>query len=722
MTNPDPTRLSRRGVLAGGLVLAFSLETVPMALAAPPPAELRRHPSPNSWLQISAAGAVTLLVGKVELGQGILTAYAQLCADELDVALSRISVVSGDTARCPNQGITAGSMSIPSGGAAVRQVCADARALLLRAAAETLGIAVDDLTVEDGTISGGERRVTYWSLASPALLSREGPIGSIRSYGRRREVGRRAPRLDLPAKVVGQTAFIQDLRPTGMLHARVVRPPGPQSRLISVDDKTTEQAPGVVAVVRNGSFLAVVAEHEWSAIKAARRLQAQSTWSRSPVAADNDHTWLRRGPVRSVKIKDTTTGSPAAGRALRGSYGRGFLMHGSIGPSCAVALFDGETLTVDTHSQSVFETGEAIAKLVGLAPQRVRMRHVQGAGCYGHNGADDAAAEAALIAMRLRGRPIRLQWMRQEEHAFEPYGSPMAQDIAATLDAEGRVVQWRMDLWSASHMARPLGAPGNFLAGQLIEPAIPVPEPINPGGPAYAADRNAIPSYDFAEQSITTHLAMAPPLRTSSLRSLGAHGNVFAIESFVDELAVVAGTDPLDFRLRHLSDPRARATLERAAASFGWRTWRKSSGHGRGLGFARYKNSDAYCAVCLEVDASAGSIRLVRAVVAADAGQIVNPDGLSNQLEGGLLQALSWSLMEQVSVAGGVVASSDWSAYPILRFSGCPSIQVEMIDHPAEPSLGAGECVCGPAAGALANAVADATGRRPRRLPIQPAA
>jgi CO/xanthine dehydrogenase Mo-binding subunit len=397
-------------------------------------------------------------------------------------------------------------------------------------------------------------------------------------------------------------------------------------------------------------------------------------------------------------------------------------MHCAIGPACAVAELSVDVMTIYTHSQSVFATAEAIAKMLGMARDKVRCRHMNGSGCYGHNGADDAAADAALLARALPGRAVRVQWSREDENAWEPYGSAMVTKARADVDTNGDVLDWTYELWSTPHNSRPSGYPGNLLAGRSLASPFPTPAPKNGGGPGYAADRNAIPIYAFSGKKVTTHFVTEMPLRVSAHRSLGAYANVFSIESFMDELAHAARADPIAFRLRHLKEARAEAVITKAAERFGWSTYARAPHRGRGVGFARYKNIAGYCAVCVEVlvDPQTYAIKVVRAVAAADAGEIVNPDGLTNQIEGGVIQSLSWSLKEAVRYDARRILSRDFSTYPILSFPEVPPVDVALIDRPGEPFLGAGEAAQGPTAAALANAVFDATGLRVRDLPLTP--
>ena len=725
--------LSRRTALRGAITLAFSLAG-PGAWAQPAqaparrrlPGDLDRNRSLDAWLRIGADGRVTLLTGKVELGQGVLTAFAQICADELDVDMARIDIISGDTAQSPNEGPTAGSFSMPDGGTAVKHACAEIRQVLLQMAADAWGVPPARLAVADGAIRDPStgKRTTYAALAGGRRLMREA-TGDVapKPVADQRWIGRSVARLDLPAKLTGRAIFVQDLRPEGLLHGRIVRPPERGARLLDADLAVAERMPGVVKVVRDGSFLGVIAEGEWTAIKAAEALRAACRRSDgTPVPAD-PYAWLLAQPSQDAAIRSQPrTGPATVARTLKAEYRRPFQMHGSIGPSCAVAqLADGE-LTVFTHSQTVFDTGPAIARLLGMAPDKVRMRHAQGSGCYGHNGADDVAADAALLARALPGRPVRVQWMRADEHGFEPYGPAMVTRVEADLDGEGNVLDWRYELWSTSHGVRPGGEPGNLLAGGELATPFAMPTPRDAPGPNYAAGRNAIPGYAFPGQQVSVHFITALPVRTSSHRSLGAFANVFSIESFMDELAHAVGADPLNYRLDQLDDQRGWAVLMRAAERFGWRAWKRTPGRGRGIGFARYKGLATWCAVCMEVevDPSSGRALARRATLAADAGEVVSPDGLKNQLEGGLIQGLSWASKEQVRFEGDRVVSRDWASYPILTFGEVPEVEVELIDRPGEPFLGAGEAAQGPAAAAFANAVFDACSARVRDLPITP--
>ena len=722
---------TRRTVLgSGSLMLVFSL-TGPRALGQPAqtppglPTDLARNPQLDSWIEISPDGGVMLSTGKVELGQGVLTALGQICADELDIELNRLVIRSGDTRYCPREGPTAGSLSMPEGGTAVRMAAAEVRHILLELAARRLGAPMAGLTTASGVIHDGssDRSLGYGEIVGFEPLKRQatGAVAPKRP-DQHRYIGRSIPRRDLPAKILGQAIFVQDYKAPTLVHGRIVRQPSYGASLQSVDESVALRMPGVLKVVRDGDFLGVVAEREWTAIRAAKALAASAAWRESAELPADPWAWLVAQPSQDTAIKSTPRpgGGPAAARTLEASYRRPYQMHASIGPSCAVATLTAEGLLIHTHSQSVFETAEAIAKMLGLPTDKVVARHMNGSGCYGHNGADDVAADAALLARALPGKAVRVVWSRADEHGWEPYGAAMLTRVRAGVDPKGDVLDWSYELWSTSHGTRPSGDPGNLLAGRSLATPFPMPVTRNPGGPNYAADRNAIPLYDFPGQSVTTHFVTAMPVRVSSHRSLGAYANVFSIESFMDELAHAAGVDPVQYRLRQLRDPRAQAVIQAAAKGFGWDGWTGGTGRGRGVAFARYKNLATYLAVCLEVevDPSTCEPRVRRAVIAADSGEIVNPDGLKNQLEGGLIQALSWSLKEAVAYDARRITSRDWASYPILRFSEVPQVEVTLIDRPGEPFLGAGEAAQGPAAAALANAIFDACGARLRELPL----
>ncbi len=727
---------NRRDVLkgAGALAIGFDLSAPIGALAADAPGQklpgdLATAPKISSWLRVEEGGKIRLLVGKVELGQGVLTAVAQLCAEELDVDLSRIVITSGDTRLVPDEGVTAGSFSMPNCGSAVRQVAAEARQILLGLAARKLGVDAGKLVVADGVVTAPDgKSAPYWSLVAGREFDVDATgAAPLKAREGRRYVGQSIPRLDIPMKSTGTNIFIQDLRPEGMLHGRILRPPAYDARLVSLDASSVEKTAGIVKVVRNGSFVGVIAEREESAIDAIVELRALARWDTPTEGETQDtvHDWLLRQKTQDIHIKTEPSKSTAKVAAtIEAAYRRPYHMHASIGPSTAIAILDADGVThVQTHSQSVFETGAAIAEMLGVDKSKVHCQHIQGSGCYGHNGADDAAADAALLAQAVPGRPVRIQWSRNDEHKWEPYGSEMVIKTKAAVDDKGDIVDWTFDLWSTSHGTRPGARAGNLLAAHYLEKPFALPTPVNGGPPNYAADRNAIALYEFPGQTVTTHFITGFAARASSTRGLGAYANVFALESFMDELAARAGVDPIDYRLRYLKDERGRAILQKVAEMFDWANYRKTPGRGRGIGFARYKNLAAFCAVAMEVevDRGTGKVRVLRVSAANDAGEAVSPDGVKNQIEGGVVQSLSWSLKEAVRFGPAGVRSADWTSYPILTFSEVPPIKVELINRPGLPLLGTGEASQGPTGAALANAIFDATGARLRDIPFTPA-
>ncbi|TFV89607.1 molybdopterin cofactor-binding domain-containing protein [Blastococcus sp. CT_GayMR16] len=680
---------------------------------------LENNPRLDSWLTIEPGGRVLVRSGKVELGQGVLTALAQIVADELDVDLARVAMVAASTDASPDESYTAGSLSVQHSGGALRAVCAQVRALHLAAAAEALRVPAGSLSVADGEfVAPDGRRTSYWELTVP-LDADVVPGSTPKGAGDHAVVGRSALRLDVPDKVAGRPRFIHDLQPAGLLHGRVVRPPSRGAVLLSVDESAAQRVPGVVAVVRDGSFLGVVAEREENALRALAALQAGCAWkeqdSLPPEHALAD--FLVSAPTEETVLSDTDTAAASAARSVRARFARPYLAHASIAPSCGLAVWEGGRLSVWSHSQGIYKLRTAICRLLELAPEDVVVQHVEGAGCYGHNAADDAAYDAVLLAPAVPGRPVRVVWTREDELSWGPLGPAMVVDIAVHLDDAGAVQRWQQDVWSNGHSHRP-GPPGApLLAATHVEAAVPnLPAsdpPLQNGG---GSGRNAVPLYDLPRQLVRTHRLQTMPLRTSALRALGAHLNVYAIESVVDELAVLAGEDPVGYRLGMLSDERARAVLTAAAERAGWGSDRGPD-VGLGVGLARYKNRGAWCAVVAEVEAET-SVRVRRLTIAVDVGLVVNPDGVVNQIEGGALQALSWTTKEQVRFDARTVTSRTWEDYPILTFSEVPPVDVVLLDRPAEASLGAGEASIGPTAAAIGNALYAATGLRVRTLPL----
>ena len=694
------------------------------AVGSPLPGSLRANRRLSQWLKFRRDGCVEVFSGKVEIGQGILTALAQIVAEELDVSLAQIRMMPASTAWSPDEAITSGSLSVQESGMALRQACAEARAIYLDAAAARLGEPLGSLAVAEGNIVAAlGARTSYWELAEDGLLERDA-TGQVapKLASAHHIIGQAVARRDLPDKVFGRPCFIHDLELPRMLHGRVLRPPSPDATLIECDDARVRTLPSVVAVVRDGSFVGVLAASEADADAARQQLAAGTTWREGASLPDQAAlaAWLKAQDAE-ISIVDSRSAATSRllARTVKATYTRPYLAHGSIGPSCALAQWQQSGLRVWTHSQGIFRLRRDLALALGLAEDRIVVEHVQGAGCYGHNGADDVAFDAARLAQAAAGRPVRVQWSRADELAWAPFGPAMVVDLEADLDASGAIVAWRHTIWSNGHASRPglARTPALLGAWHLDKPFVRLPA-INPsvarGG---GAERNAIPLYDFPAWQISNHHVMTMPLRTSALRSLGGFANVFAIESFIDELAVPAGTDPVAFRLRYLRDPRAREVLERAARKAGWSGWHKHEGRGHGVGFARYKNNGAYCAVVAEIEAAA-EVRVRRLVIAVDVGLVINPDGVANQVEGGAIQATSWALKEAVQFDRRRVTSESWETYPVLRCSETPSVEVEIVSHPDHPAVGVGEAAVGPTAAAIANAVFDCLGVRVRDLPL----
>ncbi len=702
---------------------------------------LARHPALDDWLSIGADGRIVVRTGKVDIGQRISTALALIAAEELEVEVDRIVVAPPETGAAPDEGITSGSYSMMESGEAVRRAATTARRRLLSLAAAALDADPSSLEIDDGTIRSraANRSTSYWALMDGARFGV--PVDAdapVKPPDALRWIGRRIVPRDVGRLVDGKARFVHDMTMPGMVHARVVRPPRVRASLERLDPAVCRRIEDAGArLARDGSFLAVAHADEYAAIEAARRLAAAATWrpgdgldardARTQLTA-NERVSLPvvDGAPRRAPVPPPAEPPPDAVATLCARFDVPYRMHAPIGPSAALALRRDGRLTVWTHSQGIYVLRASMAEALALDVEAVRVIHAPGAGCYGHNGADDAAFEAALIACALPGAPVLLKWTREDEHAWAPCGTCAAMELSASLDRAGRVIAWSHETYGDSYAMRPRPEPDRAGPARLLAsryraaPLAPPPPPPNMARHV-GNHRNLEPLYTFPDPRLVKHLVRGLPLRTSALRSLGAYGNVFAIESFMDDLAEAAGADPVGFRLRHLADERAKAVLNAAAAWLSRTAADAPAGCGRGIGFAQYKNLAAYAAVAVELEVTdAAEIRLRRAAVAADAGQIVDPNGLTAQLEGGLLQAASWTLYERVDYDEGGVTGRDWDGYPILRFDNVPEIETLLIDRPGAPFLGAGEAAAGPTAGAIANAVKDATGLRLRSTPFTP--
>ena len=641
---------------------------------------MRLTPQPDGTVQVRS--------GKVELGQGILGALSQIVADELGLHPAQVRMLPADTAFGPDEGVTSGSMSVQDAGTALRQACRALRAS------------------EQG--SPAEAPPAHW-------------------------VGQAWPRADLVAKLSGQSAYLHDIVLPGLLHGRVLHPPERDALLITADTAPAAAMPGVLQVLHDGRLLGLLAEHPAQADLALQRLAADLRWQSAPAPAVDGADQASAGhddATTATALVAAHGQAPSAGiaRTLRARYRKPWIAHAAIGPSCALAWWqadaaDGTLLQVWTHSQGLFNLRRDLALAFGLDLQAVRLRHADGAGCYGHNGADDVAFDAAWLARACPGCPVRLLWSRRDEMTLSPFGPAMTVDMAADLDADGQVLHWRHQVSSPGHSQRPgRSATPALLGSWQTAAAFAMPAAINmPLAVGGGAERNAVPGYRLPAWEVRHQHQADAPLRSSALRSLGALANVFAAESLVDEIAHARGEDPLAWRRRRLAhDARALAVLDQAADLSGWasRAERRSEGVGQGLAFARYKGSGAWCAVVAEVEAAA-TLRVRRLWIAVDVGAVVNPDGVAAQIEGGAIQATSWALKEAVAHAGSQVLSDAWALYPMLRFSEVPAVEVACLPSSA-PSLGAGEASLGPTAAAIANALFDALGLRLRELPLTP--
>jgi len=685
------------------------------------PAMLAANPRLDLWVRFEPAGCVRIAFGRMEYGQGVFTALAQIAADELDVAFERLNVVKAVTGEIPDEGLTVGSMSIEFSGPAIRAACAEARALFTAEAAKQLGCNPDELDVSDGAFvrDGQLTGLDYWRLAAHVDLARaptaEAPS---KSADRLRIVGQSQPRLDLPPKLFG-AAFLHDLALPDLRHARVLRQPSPRARLRSLDEAAIRRAAPDVDILVDNAFVALICETEAQAVRAHAAAETTAKWD--DIGAI-DPALEEPAALKLLAHEDFEAGAARSEgsnrRRITAAYGKPFLSHGSLGPSVGMACYRHGKLTLWTHNQGVYPMRALAARITGLAPEAIEVIHGQGPGCYGHNGADDPPIDAALIAMRRPGRPVRVQWRREDEFGYAPVGTAMLMELCAELDASGRLVDYTAEIWNTPHTgARGSAVAESALAGYVAPP--PSPQRLMPDGSRFSGGLlNAIPSYEIAATRTLEHVISPTPVRTSSLRSLGGAPNTYASESFMDEIAEAVGQDPLDYRLAMLTEPRGRAVLMRLAEMCGWaKRWEAGTGRGLGLAYDRHRGRGAMvaCAADVEVDAE---VKLLRLWCACDGGLIINPDGARNQLEGGMIMAASWTLKEQVKFGGAGIASTTWDDYPILRFDEVPPIDIELLDVGDPRPYGLGEVSQGPVMAAISNAVAHALSVRIRDLPM----
>jgi len=703
-----PIALSRRDLLksGGALIVSFALRQSGVAQG--------RSQELDSFIAVRADGSVLLYTSHVDIGTGISTVFRQVAAEELGIPVERFTVVEGDTATTPDHGGTGGSTGVPRGAADIRRAAATAREAIIAVAATQLNRPESELTIENGEVRPGDLAVASL-IGGKRFALKVNPNIKLKDPARYTTVGKAILRTDVPLKCTGRQVYLQDFTVPGMLHGRVVRPPSFGARLVSLDESSIKGIPAV-RVVRKGSFVGVVSKDEWAAIRAARDLKAEwSSWEELPGsvnfesalrsgAIDRDQTVLNKGDAASA-----LSGAP---KVLTATYYWPFQSHASLGPSCAVADARPSGTTVWSSTQSPFGLRSNLAKVFGMREESIRVIYMDGSGSYGTNGASDAAADALLISREV-GAPVRVQWMRHDEHGWDPKGPAQLLDVRAALDADGKIAAWETQMWLPGGPQGERALVGPELAGMAQDH----------GQGAGLMTANADPPYAISNVRVVAHNLKTTPLRLSNLRAPGKIGNVFAVEGFTDELAAAAGMDALEFRKRGLSDPRAHAVLDRAAQMIGWQprpSPNRSGDIGRGIAYARYKQAENYVAIAMEVavNRSTGQITVRRIACAHDCGLIVNPDGLRNQVEGNIMQTLSRTLHEEVRFDRSKVTTTDWASYPILRFSEAPTVEVALINRPDQPAYGAGEAASAPVAAAVANAVFDATGVRLRSVPF----
>ncbi len=687
--------------------------------AAMPAKVLANKDQIDAWLQVLEDGRIRVLTGRMELGQGVRIAMMQVAAEELNTTLDQIEVRLAETGVTPDEGYTAGSRSMEQGAMSVRYAAATAREVLLVEAAKKLGVDKETLRIENGRIVTSEKEMTFSEVLEGKQLNTT-LDESVALWGKtkRKWVGQPIPRQDISDMVQGKPLYVQDLRFPDMVHARIVRPPSYTAKLTNFNKKSLENISGHLKTVVIGSFIGVIASEEFQAITLMEKASTLAKWSATSELPNSASLQEHLKTLKTDTAVEEDSGNwqdaiEASEIIHEAEYFKPYIMHAANGPSCAVARFTDETLEVWSHTQGVYPLQKTLASLLELPITNIRVKGVPGSGCYGHNGADDVAAEAALLAKNYPNQYIRLQWMREDEHAWEPYGTAMLMKLKAGIDNNGRITGWKYDFWSDGHSTRPRGNPDNLLPARYLNAGYAAPGSGFKGG----AVRNSKPYYELPNLHSTSHIFKGP-LRVSALRGLGAYANIFAIECFMDELAVKAEKDPIQFRLNHLNDPRSIACLQKLREFTKGLT--KSTTEGIGYAYSRYKNSAAHCAVAahVNVDRTSGKVNVIKMWAVIDAGECINLDGLINQTEGGMIQSASWALLEEVKFDENHITSTDWDHYPIFRFPDTPKTEVVVIDRPEESPLGAGEAAQGPATAAVVNALFDATGIRVRELPV----
>ena len=725
---------SRRDMLKGGgaLIVSFSFAghidaAFAQGAGGAKPLALTEV---DAFLAIDTSGMCTIYSGKVDLGTGTDTALRQMVAEEIDLPLARTKIVTGDTLLTPNQGTTWGSLTVQLGGMQLRNAAATARQALVEQASKQLGVKPEELYVADGLITGGGKRVTYGQLVGGkafALKLDHAKPATPKDPKTHKIVGKSIPRSDIPGKVLGTFTYIHDFRVPGMLHGRVVRPPAVGAKLESVDESSVSKIPGFIRLVRDGNFLGIVAQSEWAAIRCSRELKA--TWSKSETLPDQSKLWEH---VRNSKVavSDITsnTGNVGAAMATLGartvSASDDFAIHppGSMGPSCAVAEFKDGKLTSWSASQATHNLRTQLAKMFGLKPDDVRCIYLEGSGCYGRNGHEDAAADAAILS-RAVAKPVRVQWSRADEHGWDPKGPPTLIDLRAAMDDKGNVTAWDSEFYI------PHQTPGGFLvplvAAELA--GLPVDNHTAPGN----IFQNSATPYRFPSVRTVCRRLEKTPFRPSWIRTPGRMQNTYANECFMDELAAAAKADPIEFRRKYIdpNDKRGLEVLDRLVTLAKWdkraSPQQNVSGNvlkGRGVTYCKYELVRTYVGAVaeVEIDRTTGEIRVPKFYVVHDCGQIINPDGLKNQIEGNVIQTVSRTLIEELKFDRAHITSLDWESYPILTFPGVPEIVMDLVDRPTERPWGAGEPAAAVVPSAISNAIFDAVGVRLRSVPYTP--
>jgi nicotinate dehydrogenase subunit B len=734
-----PTRtFSRRSPLksGGALVINFGAAAVVprymLGQTPSPSGPARPHPvarEVDSFLAIHEDGTATIFTSHVDIGTGINTVYRQIAAEELDIPVERFTVIQGDTGTTPNHGGTGGSSGVPRAGADIRQAAATARMALLERASAELKCETSQLTISAGEVRpvDGGKGISVGSLVGGKRFDLKVDANApLKDRAKYTVVGKPILRTDVPPKCTGRHVYIQDLRVPGMFHGRVIRPDTIGAQLVAVDEASIRSIPDV-RIVRVENFLGVVSSNEWAAIRAASELK--TTWSqgqplplsdgleRAMKAAASEHE------QPAIERGDAPTTLSTAAKQLTASYYWPFQSHASLGPSCVIADVKDSATTLWSSTQDTFGLRSLLAKLFNIPVETLQVNYLDGSGSYGSNGAYDAAADAVLLS-RAAGKPVRLQWMRGDELAWDPKGPAQLLELRGGLDEEGKIVAWE---------SKASGFTGPQWTSSLLGPSAAGMSSAPEHGGGVPVTQNLDPPYPVPNLRVTSRGLSNTPIRLSNLRAPGKMGNVFAVESFTDELASAAAVDAVAFRRRGLTDPRALAVIDRAAAMIDWQPHpspnkqisQTTAGKdgllmGRGFAYVHYKQAESYTGLAMEVavDRARGKVMVRRVACAHDCGLIMNPDGLRNQVEGNIMQALSRTLHEEVALDGTHVTSVDWSSYPILRFPEAPAIQVALLDHPDQPPFGAGEAAGTPVPAALANAIFDATGVRLRTVPF----